>query len=149
MSVYITALVWQYHWTHPEQAVLLALADHAHDDGTHIYPSVEYIAWKSEYSERQVQRILSDLKAKGILEPVRYQRGGRGHATEYHLHIEKGVKKSPFQKKGDITRQKGDILNVKGDTATTPQPSIESSEPKENLTRVKEWSKNHPYKRSR
>ncbi|MCA1670594.1 MAG: helix-turn-helix domain-containing protein [Thermomicrobia bacterium] len=133
MSIKLMAMVWEYQFTRPEQSIMLALADHAQDDGTHVYPSVARIAWKTDYSERQVQRILRDLEAKGIVVPVKHGRGGRNHATEYHLFIEKGDKKTPFQTKGDREREKGDtgdakgdIAEVKGDTMMSPEPSSES-----------------------
>jgi hypothetical protein len=134
MSVKLMALVWEYQFTRPEQSVMLALADHAQDDGSNVYPSVARIAWKTDYSERQVQRIMRDLEAKDILVAVKNIGGGRGHATEYCIHIEKGVKKSPFVKKGDmvaakgdIPDDKGDIPSVKGDAIVSPQPSLEPS----------------------
>ncbi len=135
MSIRLMAQVWEYQFSHSEQSVMLALADHAHDDGTNVRPSIAYISWKTDYSERQAQRILRDLQTKGILRVVRHEHGGRGFATEYDIHLEKGVKKSPFRKKGDTTREKGDIDDIKGDIsdekgdgAVSPQPSIESSE---------------------
>jgi hypothetical protein len=139
MSIKLMALVWEYQFTRPEQSIMLALADHAQDDGTQVYPSVARIAWKTDYSERQVQRIMRDLEAKGILTAVKHIGGGRGHATEYCIHIEKGVKKSPFVKKGDVAREKGDtdddkgdIPIAKGDAIVAPQPSLESSKESSN-----------------
>ena len=46
---------------------MLALADHAHEDGTGIRPSINRLVWKTGYSERSVQNILSQLRQLGIL----------------------------------------------------------------------------------
>jgi hypothetical protein len=134
MSIRLMALVWEYQFTRPEQSIMLALADHAQDDGSNVFPSVARIAWKTDYSDRQVQRIMRDLETKGILVAVKHVDGGRGHATEYRILLEKGVKKSPFipkgdmaRKKGDIVDAKGDILSAKGDAVVSPEPSLESS----------------------
>lgn len=152
MSAKLSGAVWELALPPTQLLVMLALADHAHDDGSKCYPGVRYLAWKTGRSERQVQRALRELEAAGLIAPVAYAAGGRGHATEYHIHIEKGVKKSPFTRlervtssakkgdilneKGDISREKGDILNQKGDIAMSPQPSVEplkepSKEPSE------------------
>jgi len=130
VSVTQMSQVWQFDLTHAEQSVLLALADHAHDDGTGCYPGVGYLAWKTGYSERQIRRILASLEAKGLIEPQGEKIGGRGHATEYHLHLEKGAKKSPYRPlMGDRLSEKGDIGGTKGDTAMSSQPGEPSTEP--------------------
>lgn len=123
--------VWGLELDHGKQAVMLVLADHAHDDGTKSFPGTDYIAWKISYSRRQVQRFLDELEASGLISVAAYGSGGRGLATEYTLHLEKGVTKSPYIKnkrvtsatqKGDILAEKGDISDIKGDTAMSPQP---------------------------
>lgn len=134
------AQVWWLDLTHSKRMMLLALADHAHDDGTQCYPGVRYLAWKTGYSERQVRRILASLEANGLIAAQGEKLGGRGHATEYHLHFEKGSKKSPYRPKkgdtttlfgnenGDIREAKGDISNANPDIAMSPQPSRETSD---------------------
>lgn len=135
------AEVWHLDLDHGQQAVMLVLADHAHDDGTKAFPGVEYIAWKTNYSRRQVQRYLAALEKSGIIEAVAYSFGGRGHSTEYALHLAKGAKKSPFIKserattatrKGDILNTKGDTHDVKGDIAVSPQPLVTINKPSTN-----------------
>lgn len=129
MSIKLMAQVWELDLCHAEQSVLLAMADIAHDDGTHCYPSVALIAWKTGYSDRQVQRIIHSLADRKILNAVGHINGGRARAVEYNIDLTKGDKKSPFRKmervtsetqKGDISDVKGDILSVKGDTAMSP-----------------------------
>lgn len=48
-------------------SVLIALANHAHEDGTDAWPSIERIAWESRKSERQVQRALAELEELGLI----------------------------------------------------------------------------------
>ena len=50
-----------------ERLVLLAYVYYADSKGEKIFPSVEKIALKTGYSERQVQRITRLLTGKGIL----------------------------------------------------------------------------------
>jgi hypothetical protein len=67
MSIRQMLKVWEHEFSHPHQAVLLALADHAHEDGTGIRPSISRIAWKTGYSERSVQNIMAQLRQLGVL----------------------------------------------------------------------------------
>ncbi|WP_019104028.1 helix-turn-helix domain-containing protein [Chromobacterium haemolyticum] len=127
----------------------LKLADHAHDDGSHIYPSVQSLAQKTRQSGRTVQRQLDRLVRAGWLILMSETRGGRGITNEYCISpewlagedisltekgdilssSEKGDILTPFQKgdicdeKGDIQSIKGDICDRKGDTAMSPEQS--------------------------
>ena len=67
MSIRQILQVWEHRFSHPHQAVMLALADHAHEDGTGIRPSINRIVWKTGYSERSVQNIMAQLRQLGIL----------------------------------------------------------------------------------
>lgn len=67
MSIRQILQVWEHEFSHPHQAVMLALADHAHEDGTGIKPSIIRIVWKTGYSERSVQNIMSQLRQLGVL----------------------------------------------------------------------------------
>lgn len=95
----------------PLRTVLLALADHADHNGRRVYPGVELLAWKTELSERRVRALLSILRKLGILIPVRYLVGGRGHATEYRLDFHRAPHKSPLPDKHDA----GDMVSVNPD----------------------------------
>ena len=74
-----------------EMLLALALADHAHDDGTHIFPSIASLAVKSRQSERSVQYQLRKMEQSGWLELVNagggrmsgYKSGGR--PREYRI----------------------------------------------------------------
>ncbi len=47
--------------------VLIAIADHAHDDGGGAYPSVGTLAGMARCSARSVETALTRLKASGVL----------------------------------------------------------------------------------
>lgn len=96
MSVKVMAEVWALDLPVGEMIVLLALADHAHDDGSKCFPGVNYLAWKTCTDRRSVQRNLRRLESKHLILPVSSMLGGRGHATEYRIFTRKGVTKSPF-----------------------------------------------------
>lgn len=136
----------------PQREVLMALADHSDDDGN-CWPGIPYLAWKTDYSERQVQRIIRELQSLRLVEVVGNEFGGRssdgtGLSRRYILHLDRGVKKSPFKPakgdeksplKGDTQMSglrvtsdpdKGDIHGDKGDTQMSPKPSLE---PRTNL----------------
>ena len=140
MSGRLMGQVWEIELPAPEQAVMLALADHGSDYphiwgfGYNIFPSVELLAWKTGKTERQIQRILRTLEKMRVIVPVAYATGGRGKATKYEMHLENGAHKIwPEGLKGDIqglsdetlkgdiqglsdeNPQKGDIQGLKGD----------------------------------
>lgn len=84
-------MTWAWDQRVPPNAklVLMALADHAHDDGTNAWPSVALLARKTGYGERQVQRILAELVNTGL---IRVQTpGGKGAnagPTVYALNVD-------------------------------------------------------------
>ncbi len=96
MSIRLMARVWERCLSHAQQSILLALSDHAGDDGSHVYPSLAHIAWKTGYSARQVKRVIADLRRMGVLEVVAPAR--RGRPVEYRVHIEAVPEKSPLRK---------------------------------------------------
>ena len=100
MSVKLMGEVWELKLDHATSHVLLAMADHARDDGSRCFPSVGYLSWKTNYSLRQVQRILVSLENTGIIIPVAYQNGGRGFATEYQLVLAAAPRKESYQVAG-------------------------------------------------
>ncbi|MCD0503677.1 helix-turn-helix domain-containing protein [Bordetella petrii] len=137
MSIKIMSLVWEHYPSGGgELLTALAYADHAHDDGTGVRPSVAYIARKTRQSERTVQRYLTQMRESGWLLTVRHGTGGRGRATEYRINplwITNPVKLAPFTK-NDAERvtnsaQKGDTEGMKRVTRMSPQPSLTVLEP--------------------
>ena len=73
----------------PELLVLLALADHARDDGV-CWPSIRTIAAKARVEERSAQRILRRLIEKGLVELV--TKGGciEGHNVPNRYRVTGG-----------------------------------------------------------
>lgn len=134
MSVEQMSLVWKHEFGHSEQSIMMALADHAHDDGTEIRPSVARIAWKTGYEERQVHRILKTLRDDLRVLVLVKEGGGRGKPNVYRFDWTKGVKKSEFRTTKRVTSEtvKGDISELNPDIAVSPEPS--SIEPSENHT---------------
>ena len=110
MSAKITGMVFErYPEGGGEMLCALALADHAHDDGTHIYPKLATLAAKTRQSARTVQYQLRRMEARGWLQVVGAGDGGRGRAREYRINPawiegdelralvdEKGAKVAPF-----------------------------------------------------
>jgi hypothetical protein len=121
VSVKVQSLAWERAQLPPsEKLVLLALADHAHDDGTSAKPGVAYLAWKTDLSERTVQRSLKYLEDVGLIAPTAHEKGGRGCCTEYTLYLANLPLKPAFQPNSEAP--KGDtvtpISTLNGDRLT-------------------------------
>lgn len=114
MSIEVMSQVWKLELEPAHRIVLLALADHAHDDGTHVFPSIEYTAWKTGYSEAQTRRIIKALVKSEILSSTPRP----GKTNVYAIHIEKGKRKSSFNPLQDDTPTP--VI------AMTPESSVES-----------------------
>ena len=96
MSVKLMGQVWELDLPHNAQSILLALADHADDDG-YCYPSVGRLAWKTGYGVRQVQRTLKDLRDQKLAISTGSVAGGRHNTVVYRLDPSAGKQKPPFQ----------------------------------------------------
>ena len=112
---------------------MLTLADSAHEDGTHIYPSIALISWKTGYSRRQTQRIMRRLEASGVL--VRVQEASQHKATLYRFDWSKATPKPPFETppRGDNltpleSENRGDNLTPLGNSGVTSETSGVTSE---------------------
>lgn len=146
-----------------EMILALKLADNAHHDGTHIYPSVATMAEMTRQSRRTVQYQLRRMCETGWLIKTKDARGGRGtagYAAEYRINPEwikgadfaslkglstgpkrKGAKAAPNSEKGASDDGKGCKPEQKrvqsesqnGATAIAPQPSLTVIEPSSNL----------------
>lgn len=137
MSIKISSLVWEHYPAGgSELLTALAYADHAHDDGTNIRPSVAYIAKKTRQSERSVRRYLAQMRESEWLLTVRHGNGGRGFATEYRVNplwITNPDKLSPFAPVASETLtnqvEKGDNRGSKRVTPMSAQPPRTIKEP--------------------
>jgi hypothetical protein len=136
MSIKLMSEVWTLKIDRDKQLVLLALADHADDEG-YCYPSTAYVAWKTNYSKRQTQRVLDELERDGILKIARPATPTTPNI--YRIQLKAAEHKSPYQRKpagrGDIYADRGDISERsgvtfgegRGDIAVSPKPSVEPS----------------------
>lgn len=142
MSIAVMSWVWQHSASGGnDRLVLLAIADHAGDDGTNAYPSVGRLARKANISERTVQRCIQSLIGLGELE-VEF---GSGHrASRYTVlmkegrqsvtppadeKVDRGDNLSPQPRQTDTTGASD--CHPSGDTAgtlTVLEPSVEPSE---------------------
>lgn len=83
------SLVWEIHWpTQSQLLVALKLADHAHNDGSSVYPAKSSIARQAQCSESTVQNALRAFRSCGLLHVV--QEGGTGprSPTVYAINVE-------------------------------------------------------------
>jgi len=123
MGAKLTGQVWSLELKNREQKVLLAMADHANDDGTNCYPSVGYIAWKTGYDYRSVQRGLAELRKTRLIIPVG-SHPGPSHTQHYRVVLANGILKSPFQRPDGRTRNPAESSQATDDTQghelTTP-----------------------------
>jgi hypothetical protein len=94
MSIELMSQVWKYDLSHAEQSILMALADHADDHGGSVYPSIAYVAWKTNYKERNVQLVMKDLRKRKILVVV--ARPTQHKPTEYRIDLSKAKTKPLF-----------------------------------------------------
>ncbi|HEY1709577.1 MAG TPA: hypothetical protein VGG10_15020 [Rhizomicrobium sp.] len=77
--------------------VLLAMADHASDDGRDIYPGIDYLAAKCRQSPRATFECIRRLRSDGVvhllgsrgedLPPIAKAAGGRGRKTQYRIDL--------------------------------------------------------------
>lgn len=130
--------------TRSQREVLIALAHHAHRrDGDGAKPSIGRISWMTDLGERQVKRVLKDLRDAGLIE---VSAEARQHTpTTYRLTLDQGTEKQPFvDSRGDIRKSplseipRGDISTSRGDISA-PRGDIQD------VTRTYE----HMNKRSR
>jgi len=144
MSVKIMGAIWELDLPQNKRLVLLAMGDHADHDGGNVFPSIALIAWKTGYSERQVQRIVQGLVKDGLL--VKQKSATNRAATVYAIDTSKGKPKpalnalrgdkmSPqeIKSRGDIAKSsRGDIIVSphRGDIIVSPESSV--LEPSEN-----------------
>lgn len=69
-----------------DKLVALCLADHAHDDGTHVFPAVATLAEKASLGTTATRSAIRRLEGFGILVQVA-KGGGRGNPAEYRFDL--------------------------------------------------------------
>ena len=111
MSGGLIGQIWGLEIDGREREVLLAMADHAHDDGSACYPSIPKLAWKVGVSERTVQRIIGQMVKSEVLEMVRDASHHR--AREYRIDL------SVLRPKPQLWGDRGDRGDKSGVTGVT------------------------------
>ena len=115
MSVKLMTAVWENGPANSSQRfVLLAIADHAGDDGRNAYPSIETLARKTALSERTVMRAIDGLIASGYL--LRTRR--RDVSNMYQVVLERLQPAAPVSDKLSLTV--GDNLSLSEVTLCHP-----------------------------
>jgi hypothetical protein len=119
MSLQLMSAVWRLEIPSHEKFVLLALADHAKDDGA-CWPGIPLLAKKCSLSERQIQRVLKRLENRGFIN--RKMRHGR--STHYQVMV---TGMSPSAKEGVTLMSPSPVKNVTtdGDAHVTQNRNIE------------------------
>lgn len=100
--------------------VLLALADHAHDDGTHVYPSVTRLGLKTQLSRRTVIYALEALKSIGLIVNV-------GHSSWETINYRIAVDKINALPKWTVEKTKS-APNALSSQAEAPDAQVECTE---------------------
>lgn len=122
MSIHVIGWVLKHSESRlGDRLVALVLADHAKEDGTWAWPSVETIADQAHLSERQARRCLRNLEELGeILETGTSSKGT--HIYSFPKYIAQG---------GHIVRprkQTGGTNRAELVSDLSPDPSLEPSE---------------------
>ena len=87
MSVKVMALVFDYAGlSSSEKFVLLAYADHADHSGNNVFPSVAFVARKTNYNDRTVQRTSRKLEQDGYHIP---DGRGRKGTKKWRINVNK------------------------------------------------------------
>lgn len=135
MSWKVSGQVWEIELPANKLIVMLAMADHADHEGHNVFPSIGLIAWKTGYSERQIQRIIKALVADGLL--VENKRPGQ--TTLYSINLSEGTPKAKYKPAENKGRQivtpdtamsphpRHDNVTPGGDTTMSPEQSLEQS----------------------
>jgi hypothetical protein len=87
MSATLTGATFYLPISQTDKLVLLALADHANDDGEGIHPGNDRLITKTSRSEATVRRALHRLEHWGVIKRVAYPAGGRGKAVEWEINV--------------------------------------------------------------
>lgn len=119
MSAKVSGAVWDLELPHNEKLVLLAMADHADHNGNNVYPSLRLIAWKTDYDERQVRRIVDILETKGVLVVCERR---LGHTTVYSINVQAVPQKSSFTAVRGRPRADGSRFQSVNKTPVTMSP---------------------------
>lgn len=119
-----------------DRLVLLALADHAGDDGS-CYPSIARLCQRTGLGERAVQKALKRLRDAGQI--TAKIGGGRGNSTLYTITLNPALE-TPFYKPSIRNPVYDDInpaFNALNPARDAPEPSITIIEPSDKKIEAK------------
>lgn len=86
MSIKLMSKAWELDLSQGEKLVLLALCDHANDDGV-CYPSQSFLASKCSMSHRSVINQIKQLERYGILTSERRHKTGSRKSNAYTINL--------------------------------------------------------------
>jgi DnaD/phage-associated family protein len=139
VSIKVQSYVWENSKAKGSALLLLlAIADHAHDDGDGAYPSVETLASKCRQSERNVQRLLRELSTLGEI-VIRDQEGPHG-CNVYVIPVPWGGAKLS----GVTTGAQGVTTGAEIVPQMSPEPSLTIKESKTSPAAEIEKSNDQP-----
>lgn len=157
----IKAMTWAFEQpiSGNEKVILLALADHADDDG-YCWPSISRLVERSYTSESTVRRTLSDLRSMGFIEvESRTSEEGRSMSNGYQLMMKKvfvrGVNMTPYPVTSEgvegvtVDRVEGVTVDTpyepsEGTIIKNPQKEKENTKEKENESDFDEFWAAYP-----
>jgi hypothetical protein len=111
-----------------QKLVLLALADHANDDGTNVYPSIGRIVWKTGCSEMVVHRAIKSFLRLGVLKDEGWSEIG---TKLYSLHLDRLKKQPSFVAKASKDKAEGSMEAILPESRkrTTPRKGYQTDTP--------------------
>ena len=98
MSVRMMTAVFALDVPPLEELLLIALADHADDDGNNVWPTISYLAWKTNLTDRGVRKMMARFRDTGVLTAVDREGGGRRRSVIYQLNLDPLPRKQPFER---------------------------------------------------
>ncbi|ARO14421.1 hypothetical protein BVG79_01075 [Ketogulonicigenium robustum] len=100
MSVKIMSAIWEAEGIDASEClVLIALADHADDEGR-CYPSIARLCKRTKMSDRGVQKVIARLIEKGFVTVV--QNAGRAGSNLYIINPDAGKTPEPCSPPNDV-----------------------------------------------
>ena len=128
MSIEVQNQVWKLDLPPNLKYVAIALADHAHDDGTEARPSQQYLAKKTGLSVRHVRRCLRELIERGVIRIDRPSAKGRATCYAFVLGGQpRPVKGNVGRSSESLGRSSTTVWAVTHDPLIIKNPHIEKS----------------------
>lgn len=111
-----------------QKLLLLAIADHANDDGYGSHPSQARLAEKVGCTSRHIRNLLGELESMGLVTVIDAG-GGVGLTSRYHL---------PWAEEREVG--KGGNIRQKVEVQSSAEPSLEPSPTEDNFSEEKSSS---------